>query len=210
MSFDDDDLAPPAYLTSPGKAIAERKHWENQFERDIEKVLKGARTVTLPEPEPNALTASTVWVGWQTEVVDRLVEVLPPLPRWASMWLRDVAPEIADEVAPAPYRAMARRIAPTLATAAYNLHVLGWLARSGIPYKQWVTRRDNRVRPAHVATDWQVLPLSAPFVMGPSLLQYPGDATTALAEHYINCRCVLVGVEAVRETTTTVHAGFAR
>jgi hypothetical protein len=54
--------------------------------------------------------------------------------------------------------------------------------------KEWVATNDARVRPTHEAADRQRIPLMQPFVVGQSLLMFPGDPSGS-AEEVIACRC---------------------
>lgn len=88
----------------------------------------------------------------------------------------------------------ATRIAMTEATRAFNAGVLAAAQVLTGPdrplVKQWVTRRDDRVREAHADTNGQLQLLDEPFDVGGVPMQYPGDPT-APAELTVNCRCVL-------------------
>jgi hypothetical protein len=112
---------------------------------------------------------------------------LPPsfLPRLLHERPDPNADETFDEIA--------RRIAPTLATAAFSVHVLGLFAEYGLPYKKWVTQHDRRVRHAHALAAGQVQPLSRPFHVGGAAMMYPGDSRTAPIELWAGCRCVITG-----------------
>jgi hypothetical protein len=57
--------------------------------------------------------------------------------------------------------------------------------------KKWHTQRDERVRHSHYAVDGDVKALGEPFLVGDSLLQFPGDPSGSL-EQIIGCRCWLV------------------
>ena len=67
--------------------------------------------------------------------------------------------------------------------------------------KKWVTRGDSVVRPAHLAADFQEVPVREVFtVMGESLM-FPGDTSRgATAGNVVNCRCASVS------TSRTIHA----
>lgn len=54
--------------------------------------------------------------------------------------------------------------------------------------RQWVTRKDGRVRPAHKAAEGQVRRPGAPFDVGGAKLRWPGDPQGP-PEQTINCRC---------------------
>lgn len=57
--------------------------------------------------------------------------------------------------------------------------------------KMWLTREDDRVRPAHVAANLQKVPWDSTFNVGGESLFYPCDET-ASPDNVINCRCVMV------------------
>ncbi|MER7759451.1 phage portal protein [Streptomyces sp. NPDC097619] len=56
--------------------------------------------------------------------------------------------------------------------------------------RMWITRRDDRVRAAHAATDGTTLPVGAPFTMDGFPLRFPGDQLAPL-HLTANCRCRL-------------------
>lgn len=88
----------------------------------------------------------------------------------------------------------AQRIASTEATRAWNAGTLAAAEALTGPdrplVKQWITRRDTKVRPAHAAADGQLRLLGEPFNIGGHEMQYPGDPS-APANQTIECRCVL-------------------
>lgn len=56
--------------------------------------------------------------------------------------------------------------------------------------KTWITKMDNRVRPAHVLAENQKANLRKPFNVGGELLMFPGDTSLgASLGNVINCRC---------------------
>ncbi|MYW67156.1 phage portal protein [Streptomyces sp. SID8379] len=56
--------------------------------------------------------------------------------------------------------------------------------------RTWITRGDDRVRPAHKALNGQTLPAGAPYTVGGASLRYPGDPFAPI-DLTINCRCRL-------------------
>lgn len=86
----------------------------------------------------------------------------------------------------------AARIARTEAGRAWNRSALDAAralpARDRPTVKQWLTRRDNRVRDAHGDVDGQLQLLGDPFTVGGVQMTGPGDPT-APAHLVINCRC---------------------
>jgi hypothetical protein len=84
-----------------------------------------------------------------------------------------------------------RRDARTAVTGLYGNLAQEQMERAGKITKRWVTRRDERVREAHAAADWQTVPVDEPFIVDGFAMMYPGDrsAPTYLT---VNCRCVTV------------------
>jgi 2'-5' RNA ligase len=88
----------------------------------------------------------------------------------------------------------AERIAMTEATRAFNAGTLAAAQALTGPdrplVKQWITRRDARVRDAHADTNGQLQLLDDPFDVAGTPMQYPGDPT-APAALTVNCRCIM-------------------
>lgn len=88
----------------------------------------------------------------------------------------------------------AQRIAMTEATRAFNAGTLAAAQAMTGPdrplVKQWLTRRDTRVRDAHRETNGQLQLLDDPFDVDGTPMQYPGDPT-APAALTVNCRCIM-------------------
>lgn len=112
-------------------------------------------------------------------------------------------PQIADGVR-ALYAARkdtwAQRIATVSAVGAINHASLLAAMDAGSSAKQWLSSRDDKVRPTHRHADGQVRLLDERFRLGGipehpgrSLLMFPGDpAPTVPIDEVINCRCTLV------------------
>jgi hypothetical protein len=167
---------PPEYLFAPDAALAERSAWEVRVEHEVHEAL----LAHVPGP---VLTAAAL-PGWNLAV--RAIQTALGLP--ATLLGR-----MLDRQAPeADAATTAARLAPTLATQAYNLHVLGLLVEHRIPYKRWLSRRDEQVRPTHLHVDGRSVPLSSPFLVGTGLMQYPADSRTAPVGEWLNDRCVLL------------------
>lgn len=65
------------------------------------------------------------------------------------------------------------------------------LKASGQKTHMWVTFHDERVRPTHSVTDFQVKPIDEPFDVGGYKMMFPGDDSLgAPPEEIINCRCI--------------------
>jgi uncharacterized protein with gpF-like domain len=77
--------------------------------------------------------------------------------------------------------------------------------------KTWVatTRPPSslRTRPDHLEADGQTVPLTDPFIIGTSPMQYPGDPRGP-ANEVVNCRCTLIVRGADEAPTSTVDRQF--
>lgn len=86
-------------------------------------------------------------------------------------------------------RGYARRIAHTEAHTALERGM--WEAANSLGArmtKEWISREDILVRPAHAAAHGQVVFINEPFRVGGEALMYPGDPI-ASARNRVNCRC---------------------
>lgn len=99
----------------------------------------------------------------------------------------------------------AERIARTEATRAWNAGALGAARALTGPdrplVKQWLTRRDPRVRDTHSSVDGQIRLLDEPFDVGGVPMNAPGDPA-APPELVVNCRCILALAWAGDRTAT--------
>lgn len=63
---------------------------------------------------------------------------------------------------------------------------------AGMTEKQWLTMKDERVRPTHAEVDDEIIPIDEPFVVGSSLMMYPMDTSLGADEsEIVNCRCAV-------------------
>ena len=63
-------------------------------------------------------------------------------------------------------------------------------ARETPATKEWVTFGDEKVRPAHIAADGQIVKFNEPFIVdGEQLMEPKDDSLGASAGNIINCRC---------------------
>lgn len=120
--------------------------------------------------------------------------------------LPNMSPEQLNQIALSARRRFKNQITPkhskafstTETVAASNLGTLA-VARarqqtSGqVLTKYWLSQRDARVRDSHVNADSQNIGLDSLFLVGRSLLAFPGDwSHGAELKEIINCRCVLI------------------
>jgi len=66
-----------------------------------------------------------------------------------------------------------------------------WVASGVVKEVEWITARDERVRPTHRAQDGMRRPLGTPF---PNGLRFPGDWAAGKPEEVIRCRCFLLPI----------------
>jgi len=75
-------------------------------------------------------------------------------------------------------------------TAAGNGALLGAESSDYETAKMWLAVMDANTRPTHVDANEETVNINSEFVVGDSLMQYPGDTSGSAAE-VINCRCCL-------------------
>lgn len=96
----------------------------------------------------------------------------------ADTWARAVGGDVAH----------ATVVAATDAAASSLLSEEG---RAPMIVREWITRRDARVRPTHRDVDGTTLPVGQPFTVGTETMLYPQDPTASAHERY-GCRCRLI------------------
>lgn len=81
----------------------------------------------------------------------------------------------------------------TLANALANAAAYEQALRLGCTHAQWVSRRDERVRPTHVRADGQVRRMGVQFTVGEFELRYPADPARLPGSwpEVAGCRCKL-------------------
>ena len=82
----------------------------------------------------------------------------------------------------------------TLATALAGDAAVGAARALGVTHMQWLSRRDDRVRPTHRHADGQVRMVGAKYQVGAFRLRFPGDPEVLPegAAEVLNCRCGLI------------------
>ncbi|MFD5856058.1 phage portal protein [Streptomyces chartreusis] len=151
-----------------------------------------AGTDTVP---PAAVAAALVTAMYAGEAVTTLLgdlaeelRSLQTLP--AELKLEDLERTVIrfyEAAAPA----LISRVTETCAVATVN-GAADAAAESAGPgvVRTWITRQDDRVRPAHKALHGTTLPVGTPYEIDGAQLRYPGDPFAPLALT-INCRCRL-------------------
>jgi hypothetical protein len=151
--------------------------------------------------------------AWSTtDTVEALRAALSPdggetflVPLTASAMLTAAAPVVKRDAEGKPiYRATAgldqggmnwadrmKRDARTAATGLDGTITLAAMRTQGVETKRWVTRRDERVRPAHAGADGQTVPVSEPFIVGGYSMMHPGDRNAPI-DLTVNCRCIMI------------------
>lgn len=106
----------------------------------------------------------------------------------------------------------------TLATALAGDSALAAAKAMGVTHMQWISRRDDRVRPTHRIADGQERPIGAAYQVGAFRLRFPGDPSV-LPEgigEVAGCRCGLLfakpleGIEHAGQLADAGTPGAAR
>jgi SPP1 gp7 family putative phage head morphogenesis protein len=89
-------------------------------------------------------------------------------------------------------------IARTETLSAYNFAgVEAWRQSGDVEELEWLSARDEAVRPAHADADGEVAGINDGFDVDGETLEYPGDPNGS-PENVINCRCVAIPVVSER------------
>lgn len=89
---------------------------------------------------------------------------------------------------------MAATIARTETLPGFNLATQeAWEATGVVEQQEWLTARDDQVRPAHAEVDGDAVPLGSAFTVGGEPLLYPGDPSGSIG-NTANCRCTMIPV----------------
>lgn len=156
--------------------------------RKVGQALTGADTVP-----PAAAAAAIVTAAYAGEAITgflaELAEVLRAAqPAAEGIW--DLEGAVTGfYMAAEP--ALIARIAETCAVATINgaADAAAEHAGPGV-IRTWITRGDDRVRPAHKSLQGKTLPVGTPYTVGSANLRYPGDPFAPIALT-VNCRCRL-------------------
>lgn len=110
----------------------------------------------------------------------------PPTPREVESANVDEEPSETEWV----HRA---RLATKMLATGLDGSLTQWrLVKAQVPFKEWVSRHDDKVRPTHLAADGQTVKTRSTFTVGGEPMRYPGDRNAAIGET-ANCRCVMIG-----------------
>jgi len=162
--------------------------------------------VTVPDPTSNADGMFAVDEELLADLVDEALEDMLAGAQRHAQGLREAIltgehdglalDELLDRVQYAAEQGgnWLRLDARTVGTALAGKASLEQARALGVTHTQWISRRDSRVRPAHVRADGQVRPVGEPFDIGGMELEYPGDPS-GLPEtmpQVAGCRCGLL------------------
>lgn len=150
-----------------------------------------AGTATVPPAAVAAALVTAMYAGEAvTALLGALAEELRSLQSAADLKLEDLERAVTrfyEAAAPA----VISRVAETCAVSTIN-GAADAAAESAGPgvVRTWITRQDDRVRPAHKALHGKTLTVGTPYEIDGAQLRYPGDPFAPLALT-INCRCRL-------------------
>lgn len=90
------------------------------------------------------------------------------------------------------WQTRAMLIARTEATGGANFGAYQALIAEGVKTKVWDAAGDSRTRPSHRNASGQEVPIQGMFLVGTSLMRFPGDPAGPVTE-VANCRCAMIG-----------------
>jgi hypothetical protein len=102
-----------------------------------------------------------------------------------------------------PDPAQVKRVATWISTYTANSAASDAAVAGRFPARQWVTRQDAEVRPAHTALHGEIKPFGKKFDVGTAELSFPGEPVGDPAG-WIECRCLL---RPAGEARTVVASG---
>lgn len=149
-------------------------------------------TDTVP---PAAVAAALVTAAYAGDAVTTLLGELAEVLRHAQDNDPDLDLETLEQMVGGFYNSaspdLVARVAETCAVSTINgaADAAAEGAGPGV-VRTWITRQDNRVRPAHKALQGKTLPVGTPYEIDGARLRYPGDPFAPIALT-INCRCRL-------------------
>lgn len=105
-------------------------------------------------------------------------------------------PKLAKRISEVFSEAKGRRsvvIARTEVVRASNFGAYEGMRQGGVPKREWLATRDDRVRDSHLAADGQIVGIDQPFTLGSGVqTMYPG--ASGVPEEDIQCRCTTAPV----------------
>lgn len=164
----------------------------------------------------DALAARTDAVGVGVETAAKEVEAYIAREEAAGTAMADIVAGVKDVYA-ARVPVWAARISTLSAVGSVNQAALWAAADRGSSAKQWLSSRDDKVRPTHEHADGQVRLLDERFKLGgipehpaKSELLFPGDPGPAVPiDEVINCRCTLLFSPPRKKVALAAPAGGA-
>lgn len=158
--------------------------------RDLGRAIGGTDAVP-----PAAVAAALVTAMYAGEAVTSMLDELAKALQQAQENTPDLDLEGLVDIVAGFYRSAAPVLAASVAEVCAVATVNGAAdaaAESAGPgvVRTWITRRDDRVRPAHKALHGTTLPAGTPYEIDGSQLRYPGDPFAPIALT-VNCRCRL-------------------
>lgn len=109
------------------------------------------------------------------------------VPLMAALIEETTLERIGDEYYTSVERAM--NLAANEANSVLNQKDFDEYKALGYTRKQWITEKDERVRPTHIEVDDVIIPIDDLFLVGNALMPYPHYIPCGHPEEVANCRC---------------------